>query len=284
MSLSTVNVLDRQDPFRVPDHIGAVHVIVMNNDDDVPAAVHAMMNASPTRLGLRIAGGCSNMEASDKETMLEWFGSNLADFRGFVSSGATREVSDGVLDPMVTEVPALLARSGQVVTVSTVPRVGTLQLVDQSRLQLFRADKYGVSTSYPNPGVHMIVVVQDRLGSELDWDGDVLTYVDTFNTYRRTAGWQFASIVWNGGGVTRTEVKRTARSGWPVILVEGSGRAADEYIAAIRAGNLIDLTLPGDDDWHAGHYDPGNHPPFHIVSKDEPTSLRDKLVELGFMP
>ena len=280
--MSTAPAIDTARPLQVPKHIGAVHVIVMNSGDTVPAAVQAMMSRSPTRFGLRIAGGCSGMRPTDRENMLTWFGQNLADFSGFVSSGATREVTGGKLDPMVTEVPALLASTGNVITISTVPRVGNLQLVDDSRLQIYNQADWGDSISHPNPGVHMIVMVQDRLGSELDWDGDVLTYVELFDGYRRTAGWQFATIVWNGGGVTKTEVKMALRAGWPVILVKGSGRAADEYITALETNGVIDLTLPEIDDGMVFH-DPDVHN-LIVVSKNDPSSLHDQLATLGFMP
>lgn len=281
MSSSAVSALDVTRPYRVPEHIGAVHLIVMNSTDQIVPAVHAQISASPTRKGLRITGGCANMEAPDKVDMLAWFSGNLVDFSGFVSSGATREVSaDRLLDPMVTEVPALLASTGRVTTLSTVPRVGAFQLVDESRLQMFREDEWGGGITCPNPGVHMIVVVQDQMGDQLDWDGDLLAYVELFDTYRRTAGWDFATIVWNGGGVTKTEVKLTARAGWPVILVKGSGRAADEYCNAIKAGDSIDFTLTGEDE--PVLYDPSVHQ-LYVVSKDEPTSLRDQLAALGFM-
>jgi hypothetical protein len=234
--MQTTSVLDPTKPFRVPEHIGKVKVIVMNQSDTVPAAAKALMGSSPARLGLRIAGGCSNMSRSDRDNMLMWFGANLRDFTGFLSSGGTREVVNGVIDPMVTEVPALLAGMGRVITLSTVPRTGDFELVDDSRLQVFTQSEWGDSISHPNPSVHMLVFVQHELGDTLDWDGDVETYITLFNTFQRTAEWQFATIVWNGGGVTETEIKLAARSGWPVILVKGSGRAADKYVDAHRSG------------------------------------------------
>jgi hypothetical protein len=278
MTTSTLDQLNPSDPFLVPRHIEAVELVIMNEGDPVSPFVHATMGSSSTNFGLRIAGGCSGMEKLDRKHMLDWFESNLGNFRGFVSSGATREVDEaGQLDPMVTEVPAVLARRGNVVTISTVPRVGRLQLVDRSRLRMFREDQWGKSVSQPNPAVHMFIVVQHQLGDEMDWDGDVRMYIDLFNSRRQFAGWQFACIAWNGGGVTKTEIKLTARSGWPVFLVEGSGRGADECIVALRNGTL-DLSLDGED---PVPYDPAQHK-IYVVSKDQPDSLQQQLAALGY--
>jgi hypothetical protein len=278
MTTQALQQLGPDRPFAVPDHIGEVHVVVMNHGDNVPMAVSAMMNAAATRFGLRTIGGCSNMSDADREYMLDWFGRNLWEFSGFMSSGGTREVGDdGRLSPMVTEVPALIAQNGKVVTISTVPRVGDMQLVDNSRLRIFRRDEYGEHVVSFNPGVHMLVVVQNRLGDALDWDGDLQAYIKLFNMQRQF-GWQFGGIMWNGGGVTKTELKLLARSGMPAIMVEGSGRAADEFIAAMRAGRL-DLTLPGDES--PVLYDRARHP-VYVVNKHEPYGLRDQLRALGF--
>jgi hypothetical protein len=278
MSYQMLDAIGATSPYRIPDHIKAVKLVIMSPEDNVPAKVEAMMSSSPTKFGLRIAGGCSNMSEPDRAMMLYWFGENLGGFRGFVSSGATREVNNlGLVDPMVTEVPTLLAAAGNVVAISTVPRVGDLELVDDSRLRMYREDKWGESVSAPNPGVHMIVIVQSRIGDELDWDGDVTTYVNLFNNRRKYAGWQFACIAWNGGGVTMTEIKLTARSGWPVILVEGSGRGADECIVALRNGTL-DLSLDGEG---PVPYDPAQHK-IYVVSKDQPYSLQQQLAALSY--
>lgn len=280
MNSTVFDQLNPTQPFVVPDHIGAVQLITMNNGDAVPAAVDALIGSSPTHYGLRISGGCSGMSAADREHMLAWFTSNLADFSGLVSSGATREVTDGHLDPMVTEVPALLAARNPdtVVTISTVPRVGRQELVDQSRLRLLREDQWGTSVVTLNPGVHMIIMVQHALGDNLDWDGDVATYIDHFNVWRRR-GWQFCNIVWNGGGVTKTELKRSLQSGWPVFVVEGSGRAADEYADAVRSGTAINLAL--DEDEGPVPYDPTQHQ-LYVVSQDDPHSLKQGLSKLGY--
>jgi hypothetical protein len=241
----TTPVLDRlvdpTDPFRVPSHIGRTTLFVPSSLAAVQAVVGATMHQSVTKLGLRIAGGCSNMTREFKDSTPGFFLRELAGFRGLVSSGATRDVDDdGKLDIMVTDVPAYLAaqRPNDILTISTAPVVGDLGLVDKSRLVIGDA-KYG--NDHPvNPGVHMVILFQAETCDQfLDWNGD-LDYVDMFNLYVRRGGWQFATIVWNGGGVTREEAVKAALRGWPVFLVEGTGRAADQMLSELNAGTLVD--------------------------------------------
>jgi len=48
------------------------------------------------------------------------------------------------------------------------------------------------------------------------------------------------TIVANGGGITLTEVEFNVRAGRPVILIEGSGRAADALISLLRKTHVSD--------------------------------------------
>lgn len=257
---STKGMLGTNRAFEVPSHIGQVRVIVTDNPAKAKTAVGAFMHRSPAPQGLRFAGGCAGMTSADKLGMLAYFRAALGGYSGFVSSGATRNESGGAIDPMVTDVPAMLAKhlGNRVLTLSTVPRTGDMALVDDSRLVLDSSS--GIN---PQPGVHMIVVFQHPLAHEaLGWDGDVDGYFALFNTYVQEGGWKFGMPVWNGGGVTQQEALKAASFGWPVFLIEGSGRKADELAAAVREERLMG--------------------PFSIVQRDNPASLRNALLRRGF--
>jgi len=257
---NTRGLLGTNRAFEVPAHIGQVRLIVTDNPAKAKTAVGAFMHRSPARQGLRIAGGCAGMTPADKLDMLAYFRAALAGYSGFVSSGATRNEANGAIDPMVTDVPAMLAKQlgNCVLTISTVPRTGDMALTGDSRLVLDAA--HGIN---PQPGVHMIVVFQHQFADQaLEWDGDLDGYFALFNTYVREGGWRFGLPVWNGGGVTQTEAIRAANLGWPVFLIEGSGRKADELAAAVRAKRLTG--------------------PFSIVRRDDPATLRTALQRRGF--
>lgn len=253
-------LLGTERPFQVPNHIGEVRLIVTDNAAKAQVAVGAFMHRAPARIGIRIAGGCSGMSEADRVNMLDYFRAGLNRFTGFMSSGATRDTNGRQISPMVTDVPAVLARNlrGRILTVSTVPRTGNMALTGDSRLVLDTQN--GVN---PQPGVHMIVVFQPAFAHEqLGWDGDVEGYFTLFNAYAQS-GWPFGLIVWNGGGVTKQEALRAAELGWRVFLVEGSGRQADELAAAVRNQKLRGK--------------------FTIVRRNDPATLESALVRQGFI-
>jgi len=270
-----LDLLNQHQPFEVPEYIGAVRLHVFNVEDNLPPKAQALINNAPGNLSIRIGGGCAGMDLRDQKDMLDLFRTNLDRYRGLISSGATRSIKDGRIDPMVTEVAALLARIGgeNIVSISTVPRIGVLQLVGNSRLEMLRQDEYGQSITYFNPGVATILIPQSSDGIDLGWDGDLETYFQMLEA-RRNCG-----IFWNGGGVTKSEIKMSLRHGWDTVLVEGSGRAADELIDAMRIGEL-DLTLA--DETNRTMYEPRLHH-LHVVSKYDKFGLRDKLREISFL-
>src|SRR5215472_6671998 len=44
------------------------------------------------------------------------------------------------------------------------------------------------------------------------------------------------AILVNGGAIAADEALQSVRNGWPLLVIEGSGRFADELSAAIRDG------------------------------------------------
>jgi hypothetical protein len=267
-STTADKLLTLDAPFLVPDNIGAVRLIVTHDHRFVGITVGAFMHNSPTKVGARIAGGCANMSFDDKVDMIEFFVELFRGFAGFVSSGGTRQESDGKIDPMVTDVPAALAAAygDQVVTLSTTPRTGEMSLVDDSRLVLDAG-----SGILPQPGVHMLIVVQPEFSHEVSgWDGDVDAYFALFNEYVKQAGWQFMMPVWNGGGLTRQEAVKAANLGWLVLPVKGSGRAAQDLIDEINAGSVEGVK-------------PESQANFLVVDRDNPAAGRQELVKRGLI-
>ena len=225
-------------PYTVPPDIGFVPIDFVRVGDPLDE-LSAFMLRSPAPFGIRLAGGCTDMSVAERYAMLEFLGAGLMPFTGFVSSGGTREVlANGQLNPMVTDVPALLAAQGRVLTASTVPQTDIIGLVDESRL-VWRPDGLLV----PNPGVHRLVVVQGSRGERLGWDGDLQVYFDLFQALVARAGWRCALVVYNGGEVTLQEIYLALALGWKVIIVAGSGRAADDIVRQAQDG-IIKGPLP----------------------------------------
>jgi hypothetical protein len=53
------------------------------------------------------------------------------------------------------------------------------------------------------------------------------------------------TIVANGGGITLTEVEANVRAGRRMILIEGSGRAANALVALLRKTPVVDAEVIG---------------------------------------
>ena len=260
-----------ETPWRVTTAEGEVKVIITDKRrNDVPVYAAALAGRAAAPVALRIAGGCSNMSKADKVGMLAFFEEALAGFEGIITSGSTRaaDKSTGEWDPMVTDIPAVIAaRNPRCVTLGTAPRTSEyFRLVEDSRFVL---DESGTG---PNPGMHVILLVQDGHSDKLDWDGDLDLTFDLMDVWRQAAGFRIGWIGWNGGGVTERELLRAAGKGWPVFLAGGSGRKTDELIAKLTAKDpeLLDRF-------------PNGHP-FVIGSKDTPSQFRESLRDRLFIP
>lgn len=247
---------------------GKTHVLVMNATDGLPAAFALMGTTARDKVAVRLSGGCKGMSAADKAAMLDYFAAAFDGFGGVVWSGGTRQTdSDGALDPMVTDVPGVIAaKNARAVALGTVPRVALLSLQGESRLVL---DEYGTG---PNPTMQAILVVQNGPDGELGWDGDVATYFALMEQWRNHAGFSALGLIgWNGGAVTEDEILRAARKRWPTILVRGTGRATDDVIGKVESGKLEELKVPAD---HR----------IVVVDRADPATLRTALSAHGFLP
>lgn len=249
-------------PLRVTAPGGVCRILVMEKlATDLPTSFALLGTRARDKVAIRVTGGCSGMGPEDKATMIEYFRAAFDGFGGVVWSGGTRNVTaDGQLDPMVTDVPAFVALDNpSCVALATTPRTGELQLRGDSRFQL---DEGG---TLPNPGVAAMLIVQNGADGELGWDGDLDAYFRLMGQWRSAGGFTALGVVaWNGGGVTKKEIDRSIAAGWPTIIVNGSGRAADEYAAKVASG---ELTAPN----------------VIVVDRSDPQTLRAALVANGFI-
>jgi len=73
---------------------------------------------------------------------------------------------------------------------------------------------------------HFVLVESNEWGGET---GKMLELARAFNT-------PIVAILVNGGAIAADEALQSVRNGWPLLVIEGSGRFADELSAAIRDG------------------------------------------------
>jgi len=236
-----------------------VKLIVMNADNSLPANFALMGTRAEKKVAIRLAGGCKNMSLDDKEYMLSFFSNSFKNFNGLIWSGATRQVDDNdCIDPMITDVPGIIAKKNSgCIALGTVPRTAMLTLRDNSRLVL---DDWGTA---PNPDMHGILIVQKGPDGELGWDGDVETYIAMMRNWKDYAGFTALGLIsWNGGEVTRKEINKVAKLGWPTILIKGSGRVTDEMANTDKFTSLKNV---------------------YVIDKDNPSQLLEFLMSQGFI-
>jgi hypothetical protein len=73
---------------------------------------------------------------------------------------------------------------------------------------------------------HFVLVESDEWGGET---GKMLELARAFNA-------PIVAILVNGGAIAADEALQSVRNGWQLLVVEGSGRFADELSAAVRDG------------------------------------------------
>ena len=262
-----MSLLDARAPYSVFAPAGKMPIWVMDQRD-FSTNFALLATTAPHKVCLRVGGGCTGMSEDDRVAMLDYFAAALSGFQGLIWSGATRKLNaEGQIDPMVTEVPGVVAAANPgAVALGTAPRTDTLQIAGESRLEL---DKDGTLI---NPSLSGVLVVQDGPDNTLGWDGDVAAYVSLMERLK-TYGWFEAVglVTWNGGGVTQTEIMQAAKRGWPTLLVKGSGRKTDEFVErlAIQDRTFLD-ELPAD---HK----------VRVADRNDPATLRTLLQEFGFL-
>lgn len=203
-----------------------VKFIVINRDENFPGAMTLMALQAPYKSIIRFAGGCKGMKPEDKPQMLEFFRVACAGFRGVAMSGATSSLNSlNEVDPMITDIPDYLARTNpEIISLGTAPRTACMAFKENMQLHL---DDWGTR---PNGGMRCIVLIQDGGENKLEWNGDLPAYFSFMNSLQKYSGFHPALVVWNGGPVTIEEALLAKDKGWPVFVVTGTGRAADNEL------------------------------------------------------
>ncbi len=65
-----------------------------------------------------------------------------------------------------------------------------------------------------------------------EWGGETTTMLELARAFNAP----IVAILVNGGAIAADEALQSVRNGWPLLVIEGSGRFADELSAAVRDG------------------------------------------------
>lgn len=182
---------------------------------------------------VRFGGGCKGFTPELVSRLHPMHIEALTGFCGVAFSGGTANAdADGNLkDDMVTNIPARLAEAFPCIAIHTTPR--TAVLAQDYKTGRVVADGYGGRL---DNRAHANMVVEKDPYSVVGWDGDLVTYLDMMKTWQ-DAGFRTMIEVINGGDVTRDEIYGGLARGIPVLVLKGSLREADAFIAAVDKGD-----------------------------------------------
>jgi hypothetical protein len=232
--------------------------------------VMATLSMVSNRIVVSITGGCAkaNMTYGEGQEVLELFRRAFEGFNGALLVGGTRMILDDSQEVLfgITEVgPMIRAHCPNSLVLGVIPRLQEVVFHQgASVLQVVHSIGESIEpdhTTIVHPNQDIVVGIGQRLLPQLAiWDDEVEFRRYLTDLLRLYGGWRSILIAYNGGSTTEREVQATARQGWPVILIQGSGRATDK--------------LAGDEDFLQAH--PNVHVCEHSV-----TSLQRELAALG---
>jgi hypothetical protein len=221
-------------------------ITVMTPSEPLPAAFKLQAANAAVSAIIRVTGGCKGFTKEASDGMVPFFvdafaerdseGHVLREFQGVVFSGGTAnaDARGNLLADMVTNVPAVLAHYYDCIALSTTPRTDDLYA---SRTHAGLA----VGDQAIDVRQHAAAIVQKSAAEAAsDWDLDLPVYF-AFMEDLVEQDFKAAIIAMNGGDITRNEIYEALSRGFHVIVIEGSLRESDAFVAAFRDGNW-DLT------------------------------------------
>jgi hypothetical protein len=204
---------------------------IMNRGEDSVKVALSLTRAAANFV-IRFTGGCGYMSAEDARGLYDLFVDALEGFKGCILFGGTRMVKKVDYDeivPGITEVPPLIkAEDDSVVILGIVPRTGNIR-IDPSFGVVVESEYEHDFITIIHPEQDMCLVVQQSVDKEATWEDEYLECIQITENLRSFAGWSSLLISYNGGAVTEKEILHTAELGWPVLLVNGSGRMSEKY-------------------------------------------------------
>ncbi|MBN1991572.1 MAG: DUF4231 domain-containing protein [Anaerolineae bacterium] len=175
-----------------------------------PADIVQALNLAPPQAVIVLSGGAGNLEDSLKPRLFQFFSRGIARVAvekkaliidGGTQSGVMEMMGRGVAD-REWQTPLLGVAPAGRVTYPGFDKEGTPLEANHSHFVLVDTDEWGGETK-----------TMFDVAAALAQDGPVVT------------------VLVNGGSIAKQEILRSAREGWPVVVLAGSGRLADELAA-----------------------------------------------------
>ena len=249
--------MDRNDLF------SSAPSLYFKRREEASISIALRLTRAPERFVIRITGGCGNMSAEDAVGLYDMFCDALSGYRGAILFGGTRmvrRVNSDIIVPAITEIAPLVKRQNPYVQIlGVVPKPGDIKIVPEFGI-VVTDDLDNDFVTIIHPDQDQCMVVQQNVDKGVDWTVEFQECMTITSFLREEAGWNSLLVSYNGGGVTEKEIMATAKLGWPVLLVNGSGRVTEK--------------LANDQEFLA------SHPNVMVAEKSAP-SLRHQLTRAG---
>jgi hypothetical protein len=192
-------------------------VITASRDVSAKAILEALEIASP-RAVILLFGGAAGLDDSRKARLTTLFADGVtsaaAELGALIIDGGTQS---GVM-AMMGEAVARSPKKCQLLGIAPKGRIAHPEIAGAS----------AVSDGTPlEPNHSHFVLVESN-----EWGGETGKMFDLVRAFDAPV----AAILINGGAIAADEALQSVRNGWQLLVVEGSGRFADELSAAVRDG------------------------------------------------
>jgi hypothetical protein len=197
--------------------------ITAARDASAKAILDALEIASP-RAVILLFGGAAGLDHSRKTRLATLFAEGVtpvaAELGALIIDGGTQS--------------GVMAMMGEAVAQShtTVQLLGIAPEGKITNPEIAGASKIPEGASLEPNHSHFVLVKSN------DWGGETTTMLKLARGFNAP----IVAILVNGGKIAADEALQIARNGWPLLVVEGSGRFADEVSMAIRDGQAAEST------------------------------------------
>ncbi len=191
--------------------------IIAARDASAKAILDALEIASP-RAVILLFGGAAGLDNSRKAQLATLFADGVApvaaELGALIIDGGTQS---GVM-AMMGEAVAQSHTTVELLGIAPKGKITNPEIAGPSKIS------QGASLE-PNHS-HFILVESN------DWGGETQTMLELARAFNAP----IVAILVNGGTIAADEAVQSARNGWPLLVIEGSGRFADEVSAAVHDG------------------------------------------------
>jgi hypothetical protein len=192
-------------------------VITASRDIDVQTILEALDFAQPHAL-IMVFGGAKGLDDSRKARVAELFNHAIApvaaELGALIIDGGTQS---GVM-AMMGEAVARDGRRSHLLGIAPKGKITDPEIAGATAV----TDGAPLEANHS----HFVLVESNKWGGETT---KMLELARAFNV-------PIVAILVNGGGIAANEALQSVRNGWPLLVIEGSGRFADELSAVVRDG------------------------------------------------